>query len=85
MPENTPTTGIIITDSPLAADSPIAGQKGQLFFNDYLEFGDQLTEWKPFTHPQFGDVEIGGAFRKTFVRSRLSSALFSIPAELPRR
>jgi hypothetical protein len=38
------------------------------FFNDYLEFGDQLTEWKAFKHPQFGDVEIGGAFRKTFGR-----------------
>jgi hypothetical protein len=38
------------------------------FFNDYLEFGDELTEWKPFTHPQFGEVEIGGAFRKTFGR-----------------
>ena len=38
------------------------------FFNDYLEFGDELTGWKPFKHPQFGDVEIGGAFKKTFGR-----------------
>ena len=38
------------------------------FFNDFLEFGDQLTEWKEFDHPQFGKVEIGGAFKKTFGR-----------------
>jgi hypothetical protein len=45
------------------AESPIAPRVA-----DYLEFGDELTEWKPFTHPQFGEVEIGGAFRKTFGR-----------------
>ena len=49
-------------------NSPIAPRVANYFFNDYLEFGDQLTEWKPFTHPQFGDVEIGGSFRKTFGR-----------------
>ena len=38
------------------------------FFNDFLEFGDELTEWKEFDHPQFGKVEIGGAFKKTFGR-----------------
>ncbi|MFO7693692.1 MAG: M14 family metallopeptidase [Vicinamibacterales bacterium] len=48
--------------------SPIAPRAANYFFNDYLEFGDQLTEWKPFTHPQFGEVEIGGSFRKTFGR-----------------
>jgi hypothetical protein len=48
--------------------SPIAPRVASYFFNDYLEFGDQLTEWKPFTHPQFGEVEIGGSFRKTFGR-----------------
>jgi hypothetical protein len=49
-------------------NSPIAPRVANYFFNDYLEFGDQLTEWKPFKHPQFGDVEIGGSFRKTFGR-----------------
>jgi len=49
-------------------ESPIAPRVANFFFNDYLEFGDQLTEWKPFTHPQYGEVEIGGAFRKTFGR-----------------
>ncbi len=50
------------------ADSPIAPRVANYFFNDYLEFGDELTEWKAFDHPQFGKVEIGGAFRKTFGR-----------------
>ena len=49
-------------------ESPIAPRVANFFFNDSLEFGDQLTEWKPFTHPQYGEVEIGGTFRKTFGR-----------------
>ncbi len=40
--------------------SPIAGQKGGLFFDDFLEFGDEYEEWKPFDHPQYGKVELGG-------------------------
>jgi hypothetical protein len=48
--------------------SPIAPRVANYFFNDYLEFGDQLTPWVKFDHPQFGDVEIGGAFKKTFGR-----------------
>ena len=49
-------------------DSPIAPRVANYFFNDYLEFGDEFTEWKEFDHPQFGKVEIGGAFKKTFGR-----------------
>jgi hypothetical protein len=49
-------------------ESPIAPRAANYFFNDYLEFGDELTDWKAYKHPQFGDVEIGGAFRKTFGR-----------------
>jgi hypothetical protein len=45
-------------------DSPIAGQRGQYYFDDYLEFGDQYIEWKEFDHPQFGTVEMGG-WKKT--------------------
>ena len=44
-------------------NSPIAGQKGQFFFDDFLEFGDQYEEWKAFDHPQYGKVELGG-FKK---------------------
>ena len=45
-------------------DSPIAGRQGALYFDDFLEFGDQYVEWTPFDHPQFGKVELGG-FKKT--------------------
>jgi hypothetical protein len=49
-------------------NSPIAPRVANAFFNDYLEFGDEQTEWKEFNHPQFGKVEIGGATKKTFGR-----------------
>ena len=48
--------------------SPIAPRIANYFFNDYLEFGDELTDWKEFDHPQFGKVEVGGGFKKTFGR-----------------
>ena len=47
--------------------SPISGQKGRYFFNDFLELGDQFVEWTPFEHPQFGTVEMGG-WKKVFGR-----------------
>ncbi len=49
-------------------NSPIAPRVANNFFNDYLEFGDELMEWKPFDHPQLGKVEIGGVMKKTFGR-----------------
>ncbi len=49
-------------------NSPIASRVANYFFNDYLEFGDQLTEWEEFDHPQLGKVEMGGSFKKTFGR-----------------
>jgi Zinc carboxypeptidase len=49
-------------------NSPIAPRVANYFFNDFLEFGDELTDWKEFDHPQFGKVEIGGTFKKTFGR-----------------
>lgn len=29
-------------------------------FNDELTQGRQYVEWKPYTHPQYGEIEIGG-------------------------
>jgi hypothetical protein len=49
-------------------NSPIAPQKSRYFFDDKLEFGDQFMEWKPFKHPQYGDVELGGSWKKTTSR-----------------
>jgi len=45
-------------------ESPISGRGGQLYFDDFLEFGDQFVEWAPYDHPQFGKVEMGG-WKKT--------------------
>jgi len=46
-------------------NSPIAGQSGDFFFDDYLEFGDEYVDWKPFDHPTYGKVEMGGRWKKT--------------------
>jgi len=45
-------------------NSPIAPQKSRYFFDDKLEFGDQFLDWKPFKHPDYGDVEVGGSWSK---------------------
>jgi hypothetical protein len=47
--------------------SPISPRVADYFFNDFLEFGDELVEWTGFDHPQFGKVELGG-WKKTFGR-----------------
>lgn len=47
---------------------PTEGRRGanpeeareQLKFSDYLTQGEMYTEWKPFNHPVYGEVEIGG-------------------------
>jgi hypothetical protein len=35
-------------------------ERERLKFNDHVAQGDLYKPWKPFTHPQFGDIEIGG-------------------------
>ena len=37
-------------------------------FNKHLLFGDAMVEWKPYNHPQYGEIEIGG-FEKNFGRA----------------
>jgi hypothetical protein len=44
--------------------SPIAPNVSRYYFDRYLEFGDEYVEWKPFDHPQFGKVEMGGIWKK---------------------
>jgi hypothetical protein len=42
-------------------ESPISGRdKGRLWFDDYLEFGEEFVDWAPFDHPDYGPVEMGG-------------------------
>jgi len=49
-------------------ESPINPRVSRYFFDDYLEFGDQFMEWKEFEHPDYGQVEIGGSWKKTLGR-----------------
>jgi len=37
-------------------------------FDKYLLFGDGYVTWKPFNHPQFGEIEIGGP-KKNYIRN----------------
>ncbi|NBA85092.1 peptidase M14 [Emticicia sp. CRIBPO] len=37
-------------------------------FDKYLLFGDGYVQWKPFKHPQYGDIEIGGP-KKNYLRN----------------
>ncbi len=37
-------------------------------FDRLLLFGDAFVDWKPFNHPQYGPIEVGG-FKKTFGRA----------------
>ncbi len=38
----------------------VARQRERLKFNDHVAQGEMYKPWKPFTHPQFGEIEIGG-------------------------
>ncbi len=44
------------------------GQAESYNFDKHLLFNDAFVEWKPFKHPQYGDIEIGG-FKKNFGRT----------------
>lgn len=35
-------------------------ERQRLLFNDNVTQGEQFVEWKPFKHPLYGDIEIGG-------------------------
>lgn len=44
--------------------SPIAPSVSRYFFDKYLEFEDEFVAWKPYDHPQYGKVEMGGVWKK---------------------
>ncbi len=50
----------ILTQQQGTANSPIAGQRSQFFFDDFVEFGSHYREWTKFDHPLYGEVELGG-------------------------
>ena len=42
-----------------------SNQDDQLFASDRLLFGSNYRPWKPFKHPFYGDIEIGGFVKET--------------------
>jgi hypothetical protein len=50
------------TDDRESPDERI-GRGERYFFDDHLLMGAGLVDWHPYTHPQYGEIEIGG-FRK---------------------
>jgi hypothetical protein len=61
-------TSQTLKDQQKDTNSPINPRIANFYFNDNLEFGDEFTEWKEFDHPQFGKVELGGTWKKTYGR-----------------
>ena len=51
-----------------ANDNPNRYARPDYEFDRLLLFGDAFVAWKPFKHPQYGDIEVGG-FKKTFGRA----------------
>jgi hypothetical protein len=45
-----------------------ANQEEELKVDKYLTFGDAFVDWKEYSHPQYGIIEIGG-FKKNFSRA----------------
>jgi len=42
-----------------------AGQAERMEFNDYVMFGQTFIPWKKFTHPVYGEIELGGWVKMT--------------------
>ncbi len=38
----------------------MGGGLDELRYHDLVVMGEQFTDWKPYKHPQYGDIEIGG-------------------------
>jgi len=45
-----------------------ANQEEELKVDKYLTFGDAFVNWKEYSHPQYGTIEVGG-FKKNFSRA----------------
>jgi hypothetical protein len=61
-------TNQALKDQQRDPNSPISSRVANYWFNDNVEFGDEFTEWKEFDHPQFGKVELGGTWKKSYGR-----------------
>ena len=45
--------------------TPISQGQSRQFFDKFLEFGEHYTEWTPFDHPEYGEVEMSGTGKLT--------------------
>lgn len=61
-------TSQALKDQQRDPNSPINQRVANYWFNDNVEFGDEFTEWKEFDHPQFGKIEMGGSWKKSYGR-----------------
>jgi hypothetical protein len=52
-------------DQTLARAVGLERQEDQLFASDKLLLGSSYREWKPFKHPLYGDIEIGGFVKES--------------------
>ena len=44
----------------LQAMMSLERQLAEMFYHDFVLMGEQWTDWRPYTHPLYGDIEIGG-------------------------
>jgi len=51
-------------------------QKDEMLYHDRVLLGEHYADWKPYHHPLYGDIEIGGV--KKF--GRRVSTLFNLPS-----
>jgi hypothetical protein len=60
-------------NKPVPESEETSGRRGsspeqsreQLKFNDHLAQGEMYKEWKPYNHPTYGEIEIGGWVKMT--------------------
>jgi len=50
----------VATDRKKSRRTSAEEQKDRLLFNDWVESGEMYVDWKPFNHPTYGAIEIGG-------------------------
>ena len=54
------TTGAIVTGGEKAAAAQEISERERIKFSDNVVQGELFKPWKPFKHPVYGDIEIGG-------------------------
>jgi hypothetical protein len=55
----------LLTEQQQDDRTPISRGLSRFFFDEFLEFGEQYTDWTPFDHPEYGAVEMSGTGKLT--------------------